>query len=119
MRRPDDRGSATIYALTAVAMLAAVAMAVLGFAGLVAAKHRAGAAADLAALAGAAAVSNGTDPCAAAADIALRNDAALVGCFVNGAVVDVRVQTRGPTLLGLSPTLQASARAGPSTLPGS
>ena len=117
MRRPDERGSSTIYVLTAVAVLAAVAVAVLGFAGLVTAKHRATAAADLAALAGAAAVSSGADPCAAAADIALRNDATLVGCFMHGAVVEVRVQTRGPTLLGLSPGLQARARAGPSTLP--
>lgn len=118
MRKGTDRGSATIYALTAVAVLTAAAMAVLGFAGMATAKHRASAAADFAALAGASEASTGGDACAAAAEIAGRNDGALVACSVQGSVVAVRVQVRGPTLLGISSRFEASARAGPSALPG-
>lgn len=118
MRKANERGSATIYAVTAVAVLAAAALAVLGFTAMATAKHRASAAADLAALAGASEASAGGDACAAAAEIAGRNNANLVACTVEGSVVAVRVRVGGPTLLGISPRLEASARAGPSALPG-
>ncbi len=116
--RCTQRGSATVYALGAVAVLTAAALAALGFTGLATAKHRAAAAADLAALAGASAVTGGGAPCESAAEIAARNRASLTSCRVDGPVVEVAVRVRGPSLLGLSPVLRASARAGPSALPG-
>jgi secretion/DNA translocation related TadE-like protein len=66
----DDRGVATVWAATAVAVLISVLAAMLDLAGAVAARHRAEAAADLAALAAAGrAVHGGDSACARAAEV--------------------------------------------------
>jgi secretion/DNA translocation related TadE-like protein len=110
-----DRGSATIW-LVALAMVLAVSGSVGTFVAVVAAASaRAATAADLGALAGAAALLHHRgDPCAIAADVVRKNDAVLDRCAVDG--VDVRVWARVvlPALdrLRLSPA-QARARAGP------
>ena len=81
----------------------------------VTARHRAEAAADLAALAAAGrAVTGSTDPCAAAASIASANGAVLEACTVDaGAVVQLRVGVRVRlTPLGVR-WAHANARAGP------
>jgi secretion/DNA translocation related TadE-like protein len=112
-----ERGSATLYVAFALVGLTALAVTVSGFTALEAAKHRAAAAADLAALAGAKALQDGADPCASAVDLAARNGAALNECTVNGRVVTVIARTQGPDLLGRSWTFVSAARAGPAGLP--
>ena len=111
-----ERGSATVYIASALVGLTALAVAVSGFTALAATKHRAAAAADLAALAGAKALQEGVDPCASAADLAARNGAALDECTVDGRVVTVLARAQGPDLLGRSWTFESAARAGPTGL---
>jgi secretion/DNA translocation related TadE-like protein len=87
-----DRGSGTVFAL-ALSMLVVLAVTA-GFVGglAVVARHRAEAAADLAALAGAAAVPTGTvDACAQADRVARANGGRLDSCTVAGQVVEVQV----------------------------
>ena len=119
MSRRDrtERGSATLYVAFALVALTALAVTVSGFTALETAKHRAAAAADLAALAGAKALQDGDDPCASAADLAARNGAALDRCTVHGQVIAVIARTQGPDLLGRSWTFESAARAGPTGLP--
>ncbi|MEU7239869.1 Rv3654c family TadE-like protein [Streptomyces sparsogenes] len=99
MRRAGgDRGSATVWtALTATA-LCAVFAAVLAAGQIMVARHRAGAAADLAALA---AADHGLEGAEAACGLARRVAAAqgtrVVRCALRGAVADLRVAARaGP-----------------------
>jgi secretion/DNA translocation related TadE-like protein len=103
-------GSATIYVLSLVLLLLAGTVGVAGFAGLATAKHRATAAADLAALA---AASTPGDGCPAAAGTAEHNGVRLTSCRCEGSDVTVTVAmvARGP--FGLRPTVTAMARAGP------
>lgn len=95
-----DRGSATVVAAIFLAALVAVAVVVLQLAGAVIARHRAGSAADLAALAGAGAVL--TDPrsvCARAGLVAAANGARMSSCGVQG--WDVLVMTEVDVHLGV------------------
>ncbi|MER6139573.1 Rv3654c family TadE-like protein [Streptomyces sparsogenes] len=115
MRRAGgDRGSATVWtALTATA-LCAVFAAVLAAGQIMVARHRAGAAADLAALA---AADHGLEGAEAACGLARRVAAAqgtrVVRCALRGAVADLRVAARaGP----FAP--EARARAAPADQPG-
>ena len=89
-RLSGERGSATVWVLALAGVLAVVGMAVVLVGAAVVARHRAGAAADLAALAGAGrAVLGDPDACAVAADVAAANAAELTGCTVRAdAVVD-------------------------------
>ena len=116
----DDRGSATVWVLALCGVLVSLGAAAVLVGGAVAGRHRAEAAADLAALAAAGrAVSGAADPCAAAESVASANGAVLESCAVHpGAVVEVRV-TVGVMLgpLGRRPA-SARARAGPAG-PGS
>ena len=112
-----ERGSATLYAAFALVALTALAVTVSGFTALEAAKHRAAAAADLAALAAARALQDGADPCASAADLAARNGAEVAECTVDGRTVTVIAHTEGPQLLGRAWTFESAARAGPAGLP--
>lgn len=115
-RGGDDRGSGTIY----VAAVAGVLATLVGAAALLGKAHvahgRAESAADLAALAAAQALLDGSaEPCAIAAAIAARNAASVTACAIDGetvvvtAEVDVRL---GP--LGLA-AASGTARAGPVT----
>lgn len=112
MRR-DDAGSATVLVLPLVGVVAllAVLLSVLG--GLVVAQRRAGAAADLAALAGAASLQRGGDGCSAAAQTADRNGVELSACAVMAAEVRVWVAATVPGPWGRSWTVRAHARSGP------
>jgi len=114
----DDRGAATILAIAmaGVLLLVGAASGVVG--ALVVAHRRAQAGADLAALAGAAALSGrlgsgGGDPCARAARTAHDNGARLTSCQVEGTEVRVQVRVAGPRWLGQRDDLWAAARAGP------
>lgn len=82
-RAMSDRGSASIWVLAgaALVLLAAFVFAVRATATL--ARHRAQAAADLAALAAAGQVGVGPDPCRVAADVARANAAVLHTCRVD------------------------------------
>jgi secretion/DNA translocation related TadE-like protein len=82
-------------------------------AALVRSHRSAQSAADLAALAGAAARQRGEDGCAVAAELARANAAELVTCSVLGDDVLVRLEVTGPRWLGQTADLTAQARAGP------
>jgi secretion/DNA translocation related TadE-like protein len=96
--------------LAVVVVLMAMAAGVAVFAGLAAAKHRATAAADLAALAAASAGSGG---CEVAGRTAASNGARLTGCTPSGLDVTVTVEVVAELALGLRHSITARARAGP------
>ena len=117
MRRQGDgreRGSATVWVLVLCGVLATVGVAVVLMGAAVVARHRAGAAADLAALAAAARAVQGADPCDEAARLAVANGAALTGCEVEPGG-RVRVTVSVPVALGRLGVFSATgrARAGP------
>jgi secretion/DNA translocation related TadE-like protein len=105
-----DRGSASLWLLgvgLAVVLLGTVAAAV---ASAVVARHRAQAAADLGALAGAAHAGRGeAAACARAAELVRANRARPVGCHLDGLDLVITAEV-GPA--------RAQARAGPVRAPG-
>lgn len=114
MRPSGDRGAGTVLVL--------VCSLVLGLAGSVSVllaqatltRHRAAAAADLAALAAADRALEGQGPaCARAAVIAAAGGARLAGCRLAGLVVDVTVAVPAPGVLRPFGPATARARAGP------
>lgn len=111
----NDRGAATVLvvALAGLLLLVGAAAAVVG--AIVVAHRTAQAAADLSALAGATVLADhsGRDPCAAAAEVAAANGAALTSCAVDGQDLLVGVTVPGPRWLGQERDLHAAARAGP------
>lgn len=80
--------------------------------GLLVAKRRAAAAADLAALAGAGAVQRGNPGCAAAATTAGANQARVVSCRQDGDIVEVEVAVAVHAVPGVA-EVRDRARAGP------
>jgi secretion/DNA translocation related TadE-like protein len=115
--RHDDRGVTTVWAATAVAVLIAVLAAMLDLAGATAVRHRAEAAADLAALAAAGHALDGEEAaCARAAEVATSGGARVVLCRLRGweVLVEVEVGVR-LSLLGAT-TVRGRARAGPVTV---
>ncbi len=110
-----ERGSATVWTVALATVLALVGAATVLVGAAVVARHRAGAAADLAALAVAGrAVLGDPAACGTGADVARANGAELVGCTVGpGAVVEVQVAV--PVRLGPVGVTRAQgrARAGP------
>ncbi|MFF2849728.1 Rv3654c family TadE-like protein [Streptomyces sp. NPDC058001] len=116
---PRDRGSATVWAVVATAALGLVFGAFLAMGQAVVARHEAGGAADLAALAAADHWLQGSaDACAQAARVAEAQGARLVRCAVDGAISEVTAAA------GLGPfRAEVRSRAGPAgpvsaTLPG-
>ncbi|MEX5719419.1 Rv3654c family TadE-like protein [Geodermatophilus maliterrae] len=110
-----ERGSATVWAVALAGVLAAVGLAAVLVGAAVVARHRAGSAADLAALAAASrAVVGDPAACTTADEVAQVNGAGLTACTVgDGAVVEVSVEVGvrlGP--LGTR-RATATARAGP------
>lgn len=112
-RPRDDRGAATVLVLAIAGMLMFVLVGLSAVSGLVTAQRRAQAAADLAALAGAASVPHGDGGCAAAARISAANGAALTACSTLAREVWVRVTVPGPQWPGRRVLVSAEARAGP------
>ncbi|PJN03898.1 helicase [Streptomyces sp. CB01201] len=104
-----DRGSATVWVALTAATMCAVFAAVLCLGQAIAARHRAGGAADLAALAAAdRALWGAPDACAKALEVARAQGAELVRCTVTGEIADVRARAGfGP----YRPSVRA--RAGP------
>ena len=110
----SDQGSATLYGLIAIILVTLVGMAgvLLGYA--VVGRHRAAAAADLAALAGAAQAVDGSVPaCAVVREVATANGAAVSGCRLDGLIIDVVIEVRLPVLFGVPVVAHSRARAGP------
>jgi secretion/DNA translocation related TadE-like protein len=109
-----DRGSGSIWlaGLLAVVMLTATVGLAAGTAVL--ARHRAEAAADLAALAGAARIAEGeADGCAAARKVAAANGGRVSACVRTGEDLDVMVSAPVEVVgLGVL-AVSARARAGP------
>ncbi|MHB9753038.1 Rv3654c family TadE-like protein [Streptomyces sp. BYX5S] len=86
----SDRGSATVWTAVAMAAVGVVFGAVLAMAQAVEARHRAGSAADLAALAAADHWTEGrTRACALAVRVARAQGAGVVRCALHGEVSDV------------------------------
>lgn len=112
-REPDARGSASLFAVSCLAVLLLLGGALGVVAAMVHAHRAAQSAADLAALSAATALAQGRDPCAAGATTAAANDARITGCAVAGLEATVRVEVTGPHWLGQTADLSAEARAGP------
>lgn len=109
-----QRGAGTVLVLAVVLVVMVVVQAVAVLAAGQTARHRAAAAADLAALAGAQRLSFGAgDPCADAGRIARANGAALRDCVVDGTEVEVQVRVEVTSALPWLPAQDRRARAGP------
>ncbi len=108
----SDRGLATVLAIAMSGLLLALTVGVLCGVAVVGAHRAAQSAADLAALAGAGGVQQGSDGCARAAAIAARNHARLQQCEVTGWNVSVVVVATARLPIGRV-ELPARARAGP------
>lgn len=108
-RPASDRGSATVWTVGALAVLCVVFGAVLAMGQAVVVRHRAGGAADLAALAAADHwTEGGTKACARADRVARAQGTRVVRCAVGGDIADVTVAAgRGPL------TAEVRSRAGP------
>lgn len=117
MTRPrsgdTESGSATMWLIPMVAILGLVTLVLAHVGAALVERRQAESAADLAAVAGAAALQHGRDGCARATAIAGRNTADLVGCAVSGWRITVRVRRHVEVpVLGEVP-VTARARAGP------
>jgi secretion/DNA translocation related TadE-like protein len=112
-RRRGDLGVATVWAVVLITVLSLVTFVAAGLTGVIAARHRAESAADLAALAGAVSARDGGDPCAAAAAMARSNDGELISCTADLQVVEVSVGVVTPVLWGTTWKQVGVARAGP------
>lgn len=115
-----ERGSASIWVLAAAGIIFAVAFVVVLYGAAVTARHRAGTAADLAALAAANRLWAGDPeaPCSAAANVARRNGARLIACHAQGGVADVRTTVHLHGLLARVGAAKARARAVPGAIGG-
>jgi len=108
-----ERGSASLFAVSCLAVLLLLGAALGVVAAMVRAHRIAQSAADLAALAAATAIGGDRDPCATGAHIAAANGATQVSCVLTGREASVRVTVSGPRWLGQDNDLSAEARAGP------
>lgn len=113
MTRRNEVGSATVHGIALIGLLTVVALICVCAASIFATNRKSQSAADLSALAGAGAVGAGRDGCAAAHQVASRNQAAVTSCRVDGWVVSVAVQMPTPRLFGTTYQMRARARAGP------
>jgi secretion/DNA translocation related TadE-like protein len=112
--RCRDRGSASVWLLAVglILLSAGLSGGLLGAAHV--ARHRAQAAADLAALAGAArAVEGPAAACARAAELVTANGGRLAGCRLDGFDLTVTVEVAPAGSAGLGRVATAAARAGP------
>ncbi|MFJ9248888.1 Rv3654c family TadE-like protein [Streptomyces sp. NPDC101776] len=105
----DDRGSATVWSLAAIAVLCVVFGVVLALGQAVVARHRAAGGADLAALAAADHwAEGGTGACARAERVARAQRTRLVRCAIVGETSDVTASAGGGPFAA-----EVRARAGP------
>lgn len=119
MRAHSDRGSGSVLVLALCLVALALAAAVAGLGSALVARHRAEAAADLAALAAADVLLGRAPgaPCAAAGRLVRRDRAGrttLDDCQIEGRTARVAVSTRPVGWVAALGTATAVARAGPS-----
>jgi secretion/DNA translocation related TadE-like protein len=112
-----ERGSATVLMASIMGVVVTVSSAAMVVAGYLVAHHQARAAADLAALSGAAAYTRGANACDEARRISRQNGARVTSCKRVGDeidfVVSVRTTVSVRTLLpGLPRVAEAEAHAG-------
>lgn len=112
-RHPED-GAVTVHALWVVAVLVGVVALGLQVMALVALRHQVASAADLAALAGSRASTEGADGCAAAHRLAHRNDVRLERCRMDLDVATVTAVGSARPWWGGTWTTRIEARAAPS-----
>ncbi|TQL97373.1 secretion/DNA translocation related TadE-like protein [Actinoallomurus bryophytorum] len=114
-RQSKDRGSGTLWMLALIGLIWSVATMAMTVGGVRAARHRAYAAADLAALAAAAHFADGEgNACELAARIAHGSGGRLRQCVFHGRISDVVVVTEIRALPAMGHlTATARARAGP------
>jgi secretion/DNA translocation related TadE-like protein len=117
---PRDRGSGTLWMLALIGLIWSVATMAMAVGGVRAARHRAYAAADLAALAAASHLADGAgSACELAARIARGSGGRLRQCVFHGRISDVVVVSEIRSIPALGPlTATARARAGPERAPG-
>ncbi len=115
-----DRGAATMYAAALATVLVTAATIAVLVVTAVLASHRARAAADLSALAGATAQADGLDACRTAGVVAQANGASLTTCQVAGSplsfVVSITVAVGTGLRAPLPVAVHADAKAG--SVPG-
>lgn len=113
-RRPDDRGSATVWAVGGIAVLFLVTAMVLAIGAVVQTRHRATSAADLAALAAAVGVPDGSPAaCARARWVTDRMRVLLTSCRIVDWNAQVEVSAALPGELGGLGQVTAHSMAGP------
>ncbi len=113
-RLGGDAGSGTVLVLGLVLVLASFTAVLTGVGVLVVTRHRADAAADLAALAAAvSAVEGSADACAAAARTAAAAGVTVVACSLQGDEAVVAVELLPPGQLAALGPARSTARAGP------
>jgi secretion/DNA translocation related TadE-like protein len=118
MRRGQDRGAATVWLLAAGLVMVAMGVAAAAFGTATVARHRAQAAADLGALAGARrAVEGSASACARAAEIVTANGGRLAACSLDGFDLTITVDLAVSPVRGIARTAHGSARAGPVRAP--
>jgi secretion/DNA translocation related TadE-like protein len=114
LRAASDRGSGTVWVIALMALVWLLAVVAMTVGGVRAARHRAYAAADLAALAAASHVLSGPSrACAVAATVARSIQERLTECTLRGSVADVEVVTMARVPGFGSFQVTALARAGP------
>lgn len=111
---PGEDGSATVTACLALAGLIVVTVLVVQFGEVVVARHRAQAAADLAALAAAGELWHGAEAgCAAAESLGRRMAAHIAGCEIEGWDAVITIEEKVPLGPFGMRSIRAVARAGP------
>ena len=110
----SDEGSATVLVLSLTCVVVLVATVLVALGAVAVARHRAGSAADLAALAAASRALQGqAEACALAGSVAGAGGARLVRCALDGATADVVVEVSADGPLAALGPARAGARAGP------
>lgn len=110
----EEEGSATVTACLALAGLIVVTVLIAQFGGVVVARHRAQAVADLAALAAAGELWNGAEAgCAAAEALGRRMAAHVARCEIDGWDAVVSIEEKVPLGPLGTRSIRAVARAGP------
>lgn len=110
-----ERGEGTVLMVSVIGAILAITLGLTGLMRAESAAGRARNAADMAALAGATALTSiiaPGDPCAVAQRLASANGADLASCDVEGEDVVVSVSV-GVSVLGMARQARAQARAGP------
>ncbi|MFD1859463.1 hypothetical protein EHW97_07620 [Aeromicrobium camelliae] len=108
-----ERGVATVTAVVIGAVLVLLGVVGLQLAQLIGLRHEASAGADLAALAGSQASTEGDDGCEAARDVAEENGVALTACRMDADVATVTARAESPRWWGGRWAVEQRARAAP------